>query len=224
MNGKTCIDVSYHNGNIDFTKIKKAGIDRVIIRCGYGSDLKTQDDKMFNKYYTEATKQGFKVGVYLYSYAKNINDAKSEAKHVKRLIQGKNLYYPIMYDIEEECSKANAISIAKAFIKELNGHNVMIYANQHFFKSCLKGFDIAPKWCARYSSVKPDVSHMLLWQYTENKSIDGVKGKFDASIDYIETIAKDVIAGKYGNGEARKKKLGCMYSIIQKEVNRLCKH
>ena len=79
------IDVSVHNGNIDWAKVKKDGVQGAIIRCGYGSDKTSQDDKKFSNNINGAIKNGVPFGIYIYSYAKSTAQAKSEAAHVRRL-------------------------------------------------------------------------------------------------------------------------------------------
>lgn len=88
------IDVSEHNKNIDWEKVKAAGIDYAIIRCGYGSDIQNQDDKQWQRNVSECERLGIPYGVYIYSYAKNTEMAASEAQHVLRLISGHKLSYP----------------------------------------------------------------------------------------------------------------------------------
>lgn len=65
------IDVSYHNGDIDWEKVKASGlVAGAILRCGYGQDMESQDDKKFKEYADACTKLGIPFGIYLYSYAK----------------------------------------------------------------------------------------------------------------------------------------------------------
>ena len=71
------IDVSAHNGNVDFSKIKSAGYDGVIIRAGFGK-LSSQVDKKFDVNYANAKRANLRVGVYWYSYATTVNEAKQE--------------------------------------------------------------------------------------------------------------------------------------------------
>ena len=93
------IDVSQHQGIIDWEKVKNH-IDFAIIRCGYGQDIPGQDDRMFKRNADECTRLNIPFGVYLYSYAKNETEALSEAKHVLRLIEGYQMAYPIYLDLE----------------------------------------------------------------------------------------------------------------------------
>lgn len=107
------IDVSVHQGSIDWAKVKAAGITFAIIRCGYGSDIEEQDDKCFLQNVEGARKNGIQIGIYLYSYAKKATgsapSAQSEAEHVLRLLDSdhanlkpSDLALPIYYDLEDD--------------------------------------------------------------------------------------------------------------------------
>ena len=91
LKGKKGVDISSLNGNVSIEKIKDAGYDFVMIRCGYGSDLAVQDDSQFENNVRKCEAAGVPWGAYLYSYAVNTDDAKSEARHVIRLLKNKNL-------------------------------------------------------------------------------------------------------------------------------------
>lgn len=100
---QTGIDVSYAQGKINWEEAKNH-IDFAIIRCGYGDNLTSQDDARW-KYNADAcTRLGIPFGVYLYSYASNDAQSRSEAAHVLRLIQGYTLSLPVYLDLEEESS------------------------------------------------------------------------------------------------------------------------
>ena len=106
------IDVSEWNKSIDWKKVKASGIDYAIIRCGYGSTGNdwsdtTQDDDYFIQNIKGARDAGLKIGIYLYSYAINVSDARNEAEHVlaclnRAGISPTDLAFPIYYDLEEE--------------------------------------------------------------------------------------------------------------------------
>ena len=78
---RTGIDVSYHNGTINWEQVKASGVDFVIIRCGYGRDERGQDDRQWYRNVSECERLGIPFGVYLYSYAKDTDSARSEAQH-----------------------------------------------------------------------------------------------------------------------------------------------
>ena len=87
------IDVSYAQGKIDWKKVKDAGIQFALIRCGFGNDLKSQDDKQFEANVKGCEENGIPWGLYLYSYAIDLK-AESEVQHVLRLLKGK-VPYPV---------------------------------------------------------------------------------------------------------------------------------
>ena len=101
------IDVSKHNGNIDFQAVKNAGVYAVIIRAGYGRETR-QKDPMFEANYSAAKAAGLHIGAYWYSYADSVADAAKEAAACLRCIQGKGFDFPVYYDLEEEVTAALA--------------------------------------------------------------------------------------------------------------------
>ena len=107
------IDVSEHNGTINWESVKAAGIQGAIIRCGYGMDMTSQDDKQWSRNVSECERLGILYGVYLYSYADNADKARSEAQHVLRLIKGRKLSFPVYYDLEQAGIEGAAVANAK---------------------------------------------------------------------------------------------------------------
>lgn len=101
MANKRGIDVSSHNGQVDWEKAKAAGLDFAILRCGWGVDRDTQDDSTFARNVSECDRLGIPWGAYLYSYAMSVDEAKSEAEHIKRLLKGKKPLYPVLIDMED---------------------------------------------------------------------------------------------------------------------------
>lgn len=244
------IDVSKHNGNIDWNKVKAAGITGAIIRCGYGDNITSQDDIKFAANMNGAIKAGINVGVYIYSYAKSKEQAKSEAEHVLRLVAAykDKLSYPIYYDLEEKGTESGAKERAIIFgdIIEKAGYWCGVYANEYWWKNYLVGLDRFTKWVAKYggnngrAETKPNISGMDMWQYTSKGKVNGINGYVDLNIAYkdlpalirgknnkkksADEIAREVIAGKWGNGEERKKRLeaaGYSYNTIQAIVNQI---
>ena len=95
---KFIIDVSEHQGVIDWNKVK-SNIDGAIIRCGYGDDITSQDDKQYARNLAECERLGIPKGVYLYSYATTETQAKSELAHILRLIKGHTFEMPIFLEM-----------------------------------------------------------------------------------------------------------------------------
>lgn len=95
------VDLSEHNPNIDFTKLKNNGIDFVILRVGYGKVI-SQKDKLFEDYYNKAKQAGLKVGCYWYCYAETQQELLVECQVFLELIKGKQFEYPVFLDIEEQ--------------------------------------------------------------------------------------------------------------------------
>lgn len=245
---KDVIDVSKHNGVIDWSKVK-GSVSGAIIRCGYGLDIKSQDDSQWLNNVKGCINNDIPLGVYIYSYAKTNEEAKSEANHVIRLVKPyiNELTFPVYLDLEEKGTESGAVERARVFAKILQteGFTVGIYANQSWWNNYLKGLDEYPKWVAKYSSTKPNVANYDLWQYTSKGSVNGIKGNVDMSHCYAVfskpviasdvkepepryqsnyEIAEEVIADKWGRGEERKKRLteaGYDYNAIQKIVNEM---
>ena len=183
------IDVSIHNGGIDWAKVKESGVEGAIIRCGYGRDLTRQDDSRFKANIEGALAQGLRVGVYLYSYAKTEESARSEAAHVLRLIYPykEKLSLPVYYDLEEPGTEKGAKERALIFgdIIEKSGLWCGIYASLSWWTTDLHGLDRFTKWVACWGKnngkpdVKPNVKGLDLWQYTSKGKVDGINGFVD---------------------------------------------
>lgn len=159
------LDLSEHNGSLDFQAIKNAGNDFVILRCGYGSES-SQKDTHFEYYYTQAKKVGLHVGAYLYSYALNTKEALAEAKICSRWLKGKQFDMPIYYDMEDADgykkkhgmpSNATLSAICETFCShmEKQGYYVGIYASESWLKNQLalvvskNKYDL---WCANWGT------------------------------------------------------------------------
>ena len=169
------IDVSEHNGNLNWAKLKPE-IEGAIIRCGFGSDYSAQDDAYFERNCSECEKLGIPYGVYIYSYANNVNKAKSEANHVKRLVKGKKLSFPIFYDLEEERYSSYASNMAKTWLEAMAGYDVGIYASVYWWKNYLKNVSCKNKWVAYWGNTQPSISGMVLWQYSDKGTVAGISG------------------------------------------------
>ena len=100
------IDVSHHQGTINWDAV--AGqIDFAVIRCGYGGNLSSQDDRQWSANVAACERLGIPYGVYLYSYAATDDEASDEAQHVLRLLQGHTPQLPVYLDLEDSVISSN---------------------------------------------------------------------------------------------------------------------
>ena len=203
------IDISYHNGEIDFSKVKSQ-VDFIIIRSGYG--IKTTDSKevKFDIYYEEAKKNNIPVGTYWYCYATTTEEALLEAKTFLNKVKGKKFEYPIFYDIEERKilnqGKENVSKIAKTFLEEVekNGYLVGIYSSASFLENLFDD-EIKEKyiiWVAQWGKNidKPKYNGRWdIWQYSSKGHIDGVQSQF-VDLDFSNTNFIEIVKEKHKNG------------------------
>ena len=194
------IDVSEHNGIVNWEAVKAAGVQGAIIRCGYGMDIASQDDKQWNRNVAECERLGIPYGVYLYSYADNADKARSEAQHVLRLINGHKLSYPVYYDLEQVGIEGAAVANAIIFgdIIEAAGYWCGVYYNKDWHNRVIKGqLDRFTRWAAGYGSnngqkqdnYKPGFGEDI-WQYTSVGKINGISGNVDLNECYRDFPAE----------------------------------
>ena len=187
------IDLSHHNGKIDFGKVKGSGIDTVIIRTGYGKALSSQTDRRFEEYYSAAKAAGMNVGAYHYSYADSISSAQEEAAAMLEIVKGKKFELPLFFDIEEpkhsQLDKKLCSDIVRTFCDKLEkaGYWAGVYSYDAFFGSNLTE-DIVKRyttWVARVENVKPHKCIRYdIWQYSWKGRVDGIDGNVDMDMVY----------------------------------------
>ena len=187
------IDVSYHNGTIDWKRVKQSEVEYAIIRCGYGTNDKNQDDKKWEENVKGCIDNNIPYGVYLYSYADTVEKASSEADHAIRLLQGKKLKYPVYYDLEEDklrdkISKQTIADIAQTFCDKLSakGYTVGIYANKDWFTNYLTDsrFNNWTKRVAQYNTVCNYKGKYDMWQCSSTGRVPGISGNVDLNYSY----------------------------------------
>ena len=194
LKGKKGVDVSSNNGSISMEKIKKAGYDFVMIRCGYGSDYTSQDDSQFEANVKKAEKAGMPWGAYLYSYALNTDQAKSEAEHVNRLLKGKKPTLPVALDMEDSdgyharhgaWNVKTINAVVKTFLDEIRkaGYYPMLYTGFEELDNLISKevADSVDIWFAQWwKTCDYKGKNLGMWQYggetnyLESNSIDGV--------------------------------------------------
>ncbi|MBR6825490.1 MAG: S-layer homology domain-containing protein [Oscillospiraceae bacterium] len=188
------IDVSHHQGVIDWDTVAKH-IDFAILRCGYGSDLTSQDDRQWFANVQACTRLKIPFGVYIYSHATNEEEARSEARHVLRLLKGYTPSMPVYLDLEDEdisqnCTPAQILANATVFCDMIRaaGYTPGIYANTHWWSTYLSSpqYDKWDRWVARYNSTLDFDRPYSMWQYTSEGSVPGITGNVDMNRWYKE--------------------------------------
>ena len=243
------IDVSKWQSNIDWNKVK-SHIDFAILKLGnIGDGNKFWLDEKFERNYTQCKTLGIPIGVYVYSYTNEIKNIKKCAKAVVNYLADKKLELPIYIDMEgkeiavEGKDKLTELVIDFNSIIEAAGRSAGVYANLNWFNNYLHKDIIRQKyttWIAHYG-VDPNKyqGQYDMLQYTSSGEINGISGNVDMNIMYrdlinnkpsnpskksINEIAKEVIDGKWGNGDDRRKKItaaGYNYNEVQNKVNEI---
>lgn len=180
-----CIDVSEHNGEINWHRAKAAGVEYAFIRAGFGQDNESQDDKYFHINMENALEAGVKVGVYFYAYATDYDTAVGEAEHCIRLIEPyrDRIAFPVFYDLEEEKNIAHIKDVVDGFRNkmEYHGYNVGCYTTTSWYDAFFRDIECAYIWLAWLGADKP--CYCDVWQYSWTEYVDGV-GPCDADILY----------------------------------------
>ena len=197
------IDVSAHQGKIDWAAVKADGVQFALLRVGYRGYTEggIHADSTFKANIEGATAVGIKVGVYFFSQAISTAEAIEEANFVLDAIEGYGLDYPVVFDWENisdpdarttNLSKATLTAAAAAFCDTVQaaGHTPMVYFNYYIGKylydlSQLTDYDF---WYARYVSDKPDdIGYdFTIWQNTSSGKVPGINGNVDMNVSYVD--------------------------------------
>lgn len=185
------IDVSKWQGDIDWQKVKNAGVQFAMLRAGYGR-FPGQADETFEQNYQNAKAAGIPVGAYHYSYAKTVQQAKEEAAYCLSLLKGKTFEFPICYDVEDnaqkDLSKEEVSDMVTAFCDTLEnaGYYVCVYMNYSWLNSKLRDeiFEKYDIWLAHWTENTAFSRAYGLWQYTSSGTVDGIKGRVDRDYAY----------------------------------------
>ncbi len=197
---KKGIDVSSYQGRIDWERVKPY-IDFAIIRCGFGNNVRSQDDVYFERNARMCKELGIPFGVYLFSYATTLDEARSEVDHTLRLIRDKKLEYPVFLDVESRrqmaLKKEDLVEIVKYYCEEMerHGYYVGIYASLDRFKSNLdsRELDAFDKWVAEWNDRFTYQGKAGMWQHTSYEELAGIRGRVDGDIAFYDypTIIRD---------------------------------
>ena len=204
------IDISEHNGEIDFAKLKKTDTKITIVRVGcrgYGSKGTLMKDKNFDDNIKKCLEKGFETGVYFYSQALTEAEAKEEANFVLKYIKGYKFELPVYYDYEfagvssgrldsawrngrinKEQMTKNAIAFCNTIEEE--GYRAGIYASKSFYEdnliySRLEDYAI---WVAHYASKTNYAGQYQAWQYSAKGKVSGIDGYVDSNFIYYDVL------------------------------------
>lgn len=197
-NTKVGIDVSKWNGDIDWDKVKNAGVDFAIIRVGYRGSVTGSlvEDPYFETNMKGAMASGLSVGVYFFTQATNEVEAVEEASAVLALIRKYKLEYPVYIDTEGAggSGRADALDaetrtlVCEAFCRTIEnaGYTAGVYASRNWYNNNLyvDRLDDYQIWLAEYRSTPLYQGYYTMWQYTSKGSVDGISGNVDMDISY----------------------------------------
>lgn len=203
------IDVSDHNGDIDFKKVKADGIDFVFVRVGYTGYTRKKFSLNYDGHYKanieNALANGLKVGVYWYSQATTAKEAVAEADKLVSAIKDMNITLPVVMDYEfadvstgrldyawknKEITKKDMTKIATAFLDKIAeyGYDPCIYANRNFFVNHVDGAQLSEYykiWLAEYNTGTPCKHSFDYWQYSSSGKVKGIDGRVDMNFFYM---------------------------------------
>lgn len=191
------IDVSKHNGNINWAEVKNSGVNYVIIRCGYrgtATGVLVEDPK-FRTNIEGALNAGLKVGIYFFSQAVNKVEAVEEASMTLALINQYKITYPVFLDVEAGGGRADGLSSAErtevvnAYCQTIknSGYTAGVYANKDWLNNKMNSgsFGSYKIWLAQYAAVPTYNGRYEMWQYSSTGRIGGISGNVDLNISYL---------------------------------------
>lgn len=194
------IDVSYHNGKIDWKKVRKAGISFAMIRIGYGTTKGGIIDSKLAYNYKNAKKNGIKVGLYFYSYADNVREARNEAKFTYKMLQKYgDLDYPVAFDFEntyrnkKRYKKSNTkIITTYCDYLEKRGYDTSVYSFMDFLKKAVDYKKVSKYgiWLARWTFSTKNfydggIPNVQMWQYSDKGKINGIGSAVDLNLNIL---------------------------------------
>ena len=200
-NSQLGIDVSSHQGSIDWNKVKNDGVEFVILRVGfrgYGPSGLLRNDARFEEYYAGAKSVGLPVGVYFFSQAINEQEAIEEANLMLQATNGKQIDLGYVYDLEDitydgartdNMSASQWTRNAVAFLNTIKaaGKKGIIYTNMSWYREKyyidkLYEWDI---WLAQYGTKTPSLPYEFkIWQFSDKGRIDGINTKVDMNVKF----------------------------------------
>jgi len=202
------VDISYHQEEINWEELKASGCEFVIIRCGFRgySEGGLKIDEKFEEYAKAANEYDIPMGVYFFTQAIDVSEAKEEAEFVLDLIKDYKVSYPVIFDTEymsnknartrtNEISRELRTQMCKTFCETVlaAGYYPMIYASENWIRRDLVYEDLQEYdfWAPQYLDNNDFLYDFTIWQYTESGRMAGIKGEVDldiSMIDYTEFI------------------------------------
>ena len=190
------IDVSKWQGDIDFDKLKNAGVEFVIIRVGSSNGINGENfvDSKFIQNIKNANSVGIPVGVYFYSYANSVDRAVSDAKWIIEQLKNYKVDLPIAFDWENwgsfnkyELSFFGLTNMAKKFMDTIkaSGYDAMLYSSKTYLENIWMSVDY-PVWLAHYTKNTNYTGDYSYWQLCSNGRVEGINGDVDIDIRYID--------------------------------------
>lgn len=197
------IDVSHHQGVIDWKKVAADGIEFAFVRVagrGYGTAGNLFEDALYKINLEQARAAGLDVGVYIYSQATTQKEARDEAAYILERIKGYDINLPVVFDYEYyaggRLSKAKLTNkqrtdICRAFCEAVKfaGYEPMIYANKSMLKDDLNAAVLSADykiWLAHYTTATDYQGEYTFWQHTSQGSVNGINGNVDMNYHYVE--------------------------------------
>lgn len=191
------IDVSKYQGQIDWQQVKDSGVEFVMIRTayrGYGQSGVLKEDEYARTNYENAKAAGLKVGVYLFSQAVSVEEAREEALFLLEIIKDWQLEMPVAYDWECLADDYRTVGVdsrtltdcAKAFCDEVEaaGFDSMIYFNPNQSRTMMYLAELVDYgfWLAMYTDQMTYEYKVDMWQYTKEGAVAGVSGNVDINL------------------------------------------
>lgn len=190
------IDVSKWQGDIDFSKLKKAGVEFIILRIGSQTGINGDNfvDSKFVQNIENANAVGIPVGIYFYSYASTKEKAISDAKWIVEQIKDYKVDLPIAFDWENwstfndfNISFFGLTNIAKSFMNTIKkyGYDAMLYSSKNYLENIWMPTEY-PVWLAHYTENTDYTGSYEYWQMSSNGYVDGINGNVDINIRYLK--------------------------------------
>ena len=201
------IDVSSHQGEIDWQAVADSGVRFAVIRAGfrgYGQEGRLVEDSRFQENIAGALAAGLDVGVYFFSQAVTVEEAREELALTLELIAPYEITYPVVFDWERmpadrdarthEVTGETLTAIAVAFCQgvEAAGYTPAVYANQNlaYLTLDLSQLKAWPFWLAHYSDTPTFYYRYDLWQYSHTGTVPGIQGNVDLDLAFRDFTLK----------------------------------